>query len=67
LRKRKVEEAWTGQLNAKNITATDEVLKERAKMIASTVQYYSIQSSSFTYLVINICFFILNNFCEFKR
>jgi len=47
---KKVEEAWTGQLNAKNVVATVEVLKERAKMIASTVPYYSNQSSYCTYL-----------------
>ena len=39
--------------------------KER-EMIASTVQDCSIQPSSCTYLVINISFFILSNFCEFN-
>lgn len=59
-----MEEAWTGQLN---VMATDDVLKERAKMIASTVPYYSVEFSSRTYLQLTYFFFILSNLCEFKR
>jgi len=56
LKTKKVEKAWTGQLNAKNVMAT-EVLKESAKMTASTVPYYSIQSYSCTYFVKSVLFF----------
>jgi hypothetical protein len=54
LKTRKAEEAGTGQLNARNVMATGEVLNKRAKMIESTLPYYSSQSSSCTYRVKNI-------------